>query len=158
LLLFSLFGQTWYEPPATSIRVLDRSTGTLSELATIDEQPTMPVWSPDGTRFAFTIDEKTIVLSTDLGERQTFDTAEPLSGELTWSPDGQSLLLAPWDADTASTLVDLTGDSPAVAPVRLEFDSSPPFISPPQWAPNTAITPADNPSLSPAPVQDEMKS
>ena len=27
LLLYSLFGQTWYEPPSTSIRVLNRVTG-----------------------------------------------------------------------------------------------------------------------------------
>ena len=79
LLLFSLFGQTWYEPPTTSIRILDRATGEIRQLANDDEQPTMPVWSPDGTRFAFTMDEKTIVLSTSLGERQTFENAEPLS-------------------------------------------------------------------------------
>jgi Tol biopolymer transport system component len=158
LLVFSLFGQTWYEPPTTSIRVLDRSTGSLRDLATSDEQPTMPVWSPDGTSLAFTVDEKTIVLSTDLGDRQTLEAAEPLSGELTWSPDGQSLLLAPWDADTASTLVDLTADTPAISSVRFEFDSSPPFISPPQWATNTAITPADNPSVTVATSNVQEKS
>ncbi len=50
----------------------------------------MPVWSPDGTRFAFTMDEKTIVLSTSQGDRQTFETAEPLSGEMT------GVLMANW--------------------------------------------------------------
>ncbi len=148
LLLFSLFGQTWYEPPTTSIRILERASGAIRQLANDDEQPTMPVWSPDGTRFAFTMDEKTIVLSTSQGERHTFENAEPLSGELTWSPDGRSVIFAPWDADTASTLLDLTAASPSLTSIRFEFDSSPPFISPPQWAPNTAIAPADNPSLS----------
>jgi Tol biopolymer transport system component len=150
LLLFSLFGQTWYEPPTTSIRILDRATGAIRQLAEDDEQPTMPVWSPDGTRFAFTMDEKTIVLSSSQGERQTFENSEPLSGELTWSPDGRAVLFAPWDADTASTLLDLTTGTPSLSSIRFEFDSSPPFISPPQWASNTAIAPADNPSLSPA--------
>jgi hypothetical protein len=36
LLLFSLFGQTWYEPPTTSIRILDRGTGAIRQLANDD--------------------------------------------------------------------------------------------------------------------------
>ena len=63
LLLYSLFGQTWYEPPSTSIRVLNRVTGEIDQLAGIEERPTMPVWSPDGTRFAFTSKETSIVIA-----------------------------------------------------------------------------------------------
>ena len=77
------------------------------------------------------------------------DADEALSGEITWSPDGQALLLAPWDADTSSTVVDLSGAEPVLSSVRFEFDASPPFISPPQWAPSVALRPDQNPALAP---------
>jgi hypothetical protein len=149
LLLYSLFGQTWYEPPSTSIRLLNRITGKIEQLAGIDERPTMPVWSPDGTRFAFTSEETSIVVVDFKGDRRDLQADEALSGEITWSPDGQSLLLAPWDADTSSTLVDLSAAEPVLSSVRFEFDASPPFISPPQWAPAVALPPAQNPVVIP---------
>ncbi len=156
MLLYSLFGQTWYEPPTTSIRLLQRSSGELAQIAGVDERPTMPVWSPDGTQFAFTVEETSIVLADTKDNRETIDVDEALSGEVAWSPDGLALLLAPWDADTSSTVVDLSGAEPAVSSVRIEFDSSPPFISPPQWAPAVALPPDANPTLvqpGPADVQ-----
>jgi Tol biopolymer transport system component len=147
LLLFSLFGQTWYEPPSTAIRVLDKATGDIREIATIEEHPTAPVWSPDGSQFAFTADETGVVISEPDGTRHTSEATQALSGELTWSPDGQALLLAPWNADGPSTLVELTGAAQNVSTVHLEFDANPPFISPPQWSPAVAIPPSENPSI-----------
>jgi Tol biopolymer transport system component len=147
LLLYSLFGQTWYEPPSTSIRVLNRVTGQIDQLAGIDERPTMPVWSPDGTRFAFTAKETSIIVADSSGPQHQLEADAALSGEITWSPDGQALLLAPWDADTSSTVVDLTAAQPVVSSVRFEFDASPPFISPPQWAPSVSLPPAQNAAI-----------
>jgi Tol biopolymer transport system component len=147
LLLYSLFGQTWYEPPSTAIRTLDRATGALTEIAHIDEQPTAPMWSPDGNRFAFTIDENQIVVSDIAGNRLSDTAEQALSGELTWSPDGQSFLLAPWNADGPTTRVDLSSGKLALSTVHLKFDANPPFISPPQWSPAVAIPPDENPSL-----------
>jgi Tol biopolymer transport system component len=150
ILLYSLFGQTWYEPPSTAIRVLDRATGEITLIADVEEQPTVPVWAPDGVRFAFTADEKSVVIATPDGRRETIEAAEALSGEVTWSPDGGAMILAPWDAGTASTMIDLTGAEPVLSEVRFEFDASPPFISPPQWAPAVPVPPASNPSLASA--------
>lgn len=147
LLLFSLFGQTWYEPPSTAIRSLDRSSGDIHEIATIAEHPTAPVWSPDGASFAFTADETSIVIADEAGKRQTSQAEQALSGELTWSPDGQAILLAPWNADGPSALLDLADSTPTVTTAHLQFDANPPFISPPQWSPAVAIPPAENPSL-----------
>ena len=147
MLLYSLFGQTWYEPPTTTIRFLDRATGTINQVAGIDDRPTMPVWSPDGSRFAYTSQESSIVIADRLGDQKVMEADEALSGEITWSPDGLAMLLAPWDADTESTLADLSGPEPTLASVRFEFDASPPFISPPQWAPAVALPPEENPAL-----------
>jgi Tol biopolymer transport system component len=150
LLLYSLFGQTWYEPPTTSIRILERGSGTIDQIAGIDDRPTMPVWSPDGTRFVFTSQETSIVIADRVGNQEALESDEALSGEITWSPDGQALLLAPWDADTESTLVNISGADPSLEKVRFEFDASPPFISPPQWAPAVALPPEENPALVPS--------
>jgi TolB protein len=149
LLLYSLFGQTWYEPPSTSIRVLNRATGEIGQLAGIEERPTVPVWSPDGTRFAFTANDKSIVVANSAGNLHEMEADEALSGEITWSPDGRALLLAPWDADTSSTMVDLSGAEPILSSVHFDFDASPPFISPPQWAPAVALPPDQNAAMVP---------
>jgi hypothetical protein len=107
----------------------------------------MPLWSPDGSHLAFTIEESTVVIGDIRGERETLVASQALSGEMTWSPDGRALLVAPWDADDASSLIDLSGSAPALTEVGLEFDASPPFVSPPQWAPAVALPPRDNASL-----------
>jgi hypothetical protein len=111
----------------------------------------MPIWSPDGTRFAFTSKETSIVVADAFGNQHELEADAALSGEITWSPDGQALLLAPWDADTSSTVVELSSGEPVVSSVRFEFDASPPFISPPQWAPSVALAPDQNAAIVPSP-------
>ena len=158
LLLFSLFGQTWYEPPSTTIQLLDRASGKIETVAGVTENPTAPVWSPDGTRFAYVSNEIHIMINGVDGSEQKADALGALSGEITWSPDGQKLLLTPWHADTPSTILDLSGPNPERTAVPFAFDSSPPFLSPPQWAPAVALPPQQNPSVMPAENEPEPQS
>jgi hypothetical protein len=46
-------------------------------------------------------------------------------------------------------MVDLSGAEPILSSVHFDFDASPPFISPPQWAPAVALPPDQNESLVP---------
>lgn len=147
MLLFSLFGQTWYEPPSTSIRQLDLSSGAITDVAGLREEPTMPIWSPTGDAFVYTKEESSVIVNKIDGEVLTANAADALSGEATWSPDGKAILLSPWNSGTQSTLVDLTSAEPVVSTVEIDFDASPPFLSPPQWAPAAPIPPDQNPSL-----------
>lgn len=155
LLLFSLFGQTWYEPPSTSIRALDRMSGEIDEIAGPRDNPTMPVWSPDGSRYAYTAKDSLIVINDPARNSQSVSASEALSGEMTWSPDGSAILLSPWNAGSESTMVDLTSGQPVLSSIDIAFDASPPFLSPPQWSPAVAMPPGTNPSISSAePAQE----
>src|SRR3712207_8464494 len=44
---YSLFGQTWYEPPVTAIRLLDLRNGDLTPVTAGSQTVSAPVWSPE---------------------------------------------------------------------------------------------------------------
>ena len=149
LLVFSLYGQSWYEPPVTAIRRL--WPGERPELvSSLNEQVGAPAWSPDGRRFAYTVDETSVrVVDLEAGGASVLhEAAEPLAGEITWAPDGSALLAAALSGRRASTLVafDEAGTAAASA-VPIEYDSDPPYFGPPQWASTTVAAPADERSL-----------
>lgn len=148
LLLYSRFGQTWYEPPSTAIRTLDMTSQELTVIADLDQHAGMPVWAPDGVRFAYTVDENIIAVVNADGSTTRSETASTLSGDLTWSPDGSALLATPWDIQGKSVLLDLAGSEPKATELDIKYDSNPPFVSPPQWATSAPVPPTDNLSLS----------
>jgi Tol biopolymer transport system component len=153
MLLYSLFGQTWYEPPSTAIRTLDIASKELDVIADLDQQAGMPVWAPDGKRYAYTTDENLITVVEPDGTTVQSEATSTLSGDLTWSPDGSALLATPWDIQGTSILLDLAGDEPKITELDLKYDSNPPFVAPPQWATSAPVAPAENLSLArPAPV------
>jgi Tol biopolymer transport system component len=151
VLLYSRFGQTWYEPPSTAIRSLDLPTGNLTLVADRAERAGMPNWAPDGTHFAYAAAEN-LVKVVGLNEQTVvLEVASTLSGDLTWSPDGSALLVTPWDITGKSVLIDLAESEPSTRELDIRYDSNPPFVSPPQWATSAPVTPAENLSL-PQPV------
>ena len=148
MLLYSRFGQTWYEPPSTSIRSLDIRSKALTVIADLDQQPGMPAWAPDGQRFAYTADENLITVVDAHGKTLQSEATSTLSGDLTWSPDGSALLATPWDITGRSVLLDLAGSQPQPTELDINYDSNPPFVAPPQWGTSAPIPPAENLSLA----------
>lgn len=147
LLLYSRFGQTWYEPPSTSIRSLNMASQDLTVIADLDQQAGMPAWSPDGERFAYTADDNQITVIDANGNTIQSQASTALSGDLTWSPDGSALMATPWDISGKSVLLDLASDVPQTMEIDINYDSNPPFVAPPQWGSSAPIPPAENLSL-----------
>jgi Tol biopolymer transport system component len=148
LLIYSLFGQTWYEPPSTAIRTLDMASKELTVIADLDRHAGMPAWAPDGRRFAYTADDNRITVVDLAGEATQSEATSTLTGDLTWSPDGSALLATPWDIQGKSMLLDLAGSEPKATELDLKYDSNPPFVAPPQWATSAPVPPAENLSLA----------
>jgi WD40 repeat protein len=77
-----------------------RAVDTDGRLTSIDVQGCvgLPVWAPDGSRFAFVLDDSSgtaIVVSSTAGERQPLErltgAREVFAPPLQWSPDGKSI-------------------------------------------------------------------
>jgi Tol biopolymer transport system component len=148
MLLYSRFGQTWYEPPSTAIRTLDIASKELDVIADLTQHAGMPVWAPDGKRFAYTADENFITFVAVDGTTEQSEVTSTLSGDLTWSPGGSALLATPWDIQGKSVLLDLAGNQPKATELDIKYDSNPPFVAPPQWATSAPVPPAENLSLA----------
>ena len=135
LLIYSLYGQTWYEPPETAIRLLDLGTGELDPITVGPQTVSAPVWSPDGARYAY-VEGATVVRVRSEGRGEAWiNVADELSGELTWSPDGSAVLAAALDPRQSSVVIPLADGPGAQEPLQIEFDADRPFVGPPQWAP-----------------------
>lgn len=147
LLVYTLFGDQWYEAPVTGIRLIQAHGGAITSITTEAGVVTAPAWSPDGTRFAFVQDRTTLrVRALDGGDGGDgpVSSPEPLAGELTWNAAGDALLAVAADAAQPSLLVTLTDNGDPVArPLSVAFDDDQPFYGSPQWAPlNPAPLPA----------------
>ena len=136
LLIFSLFGDTWYEPPITAIRLLDLDKDEVTEIATEGGLMSAPVWAPDGSRFAFVQNQRTIQVHDLTGRGGATDSDEELSGELTWSLDADALLAVAADSARPSLFVSWTAaGKPTVSTFTIHFDDDQPFFGSPQWSP-----------------------
>jgi Tol biopolymer transport system component len=136
LLLYSLFGQSWYEPPRTAIRLFDPASGDLALVAERDVDATLgaPVWSPSGERFAFTDATRSLTI-VEGGRSSSVEAAGAISSQITWSPDGQRLIAASALGDLQSTLIAFDGPEPSASELSLRYDADSPYFGPPQWAP-----------------------
>jgi Tol biopolymer transport system component len=111
--------------------LLDAASGALAEATDdgVDLSPGWsPVWSPDGTRFAFVDGQSTVVVQGIGGEPVRYEVETPLSGAVAWSPDGLALLALGLDPTTPAAIVPLDGESPTT--VLLDYDGDTPAWSP----------------------------
>lgn len=158
LLVFAFLGGNFYEPLRSEIRLLDTATGEIGTVPSDTPHVRVPVWSPDGARFAFAEGETTVRVRSWEGEEATIDVGGK-AGAVTWAPDGGALLAAGDDPRQPSTLITLDGSGAAAgepAPVLgalpttvvpLVFDYARPFYGPPQWAPLQVAPPAGPPAI-----------
>ncbi|MGI9253037.1 MAG: WD40 repeat domain-containing protein, partial [Thermomicrobiales bacterium] len=137
ILLYSLYSESWYESPRTSIRLLDPASG--ESIAVSDDLTLMgaPVWSPDGSRFAWTENDHTICITGGKTTR-TIESRYQLSNAITWSPDGARLIAAALMSEEPSLLVDTSPEQPLGTEISLAYDAATPYYGPPQWAPLVA--------------------
>lgn len=145
LLVYSLYGQSWYEPPQSALRLYDPATGAFEVVDSGSPDPLgAPAWAPDGGRFAWVSGDRTIRMRDGASERE-WEAAQTLSNDLTWAPDGSVVLASALDGSQPSALLrrnPVTGwADAALSEVTIAYDSDQPFVGPPQWsAPGVAVT------------------
>ncbi|MDP9470562.1 MAG: hypothetical protein M3Q71_07830 [Chloroflexota bacterium] len=123
----------WYEPPRTAVQILDLATDTVTGIEGGEQVIGLPVWSPDGSRFAFVEGQTAIrVRKKGLGEAW-INVPSVLSGYLTWSPDGTMLLAATADPWQPSYLIPMEEGLGTRVDVVIPYDLDPPAAGPPQW-------------------------
>lgn len=96
-----------------------------------------PAWAPDGQRYAYVDGTRTVTLRNRAGDELQVGVDHPLSGALSWSPDGSALLAVASDSRGPSAIIDLATDPPTVSEVMIPYDADWPTGTP-QWSPITA--------------------
>ncbi|MFA6469444.1 MAG: protein kinase [Bacteroidota bacterium] len=81
----------------TNIWILDLRTGSKSRLTNGKEGEFNPIWSPDGTRIIFTVDNRAGILyetvTTRASERKKYFHKNDILQTLDWSRDGRKILV-----------------------------------------------------------------
>jgi len=136
LLVYSMQKDTWYATAATGIALLDAGGGPPTQIGAPGDNPALPVWAPDGTRFAYQVGDSEVRVHPLAGRERFVTTPGSLGGLLTWAPDGQTLLAASADPRDPSYLIPYDGDQLGPPrPLTLGYDASPSYAGGPTWSP-----------------------
>lgn len=130
------------------VSMIDLQTGQRPFIFGSDEDVSTPVWSPDGDRFAFVVDGETLRIETVGGGSSSIDLGVAGGRSLTWSPDGQTVVvLGTWSGAT-SIVVPLHEQGAEITQLGITFDTDRRFSGAPQWAPLTSAAPLGPPTFS----------
>ncbi len=135
LLVYSQRPASFRQEAQSSIRMLELSTGEVREIYTGPQPVMAPVWSPDGSRYAFTEGESIVHVRPVQGDGGTIlNVRRGVSGDLSWSPDGRALLAAAANPAEASSIIELGRNLGQQTPFAVAYDPLP-YTGPPQWSP-----------------------
>jgi dipeptidyl aminopeptidase/acylaminoacyl peptidase len=113
---------------------LNATTGAVERIARSNIDLSMPVWSPDGSRFAYTIETTTIRIVGSGGG--AFDVQSPITvnGWLSWAPSSDRLLAMGQSGQAYSVLLEVDAASADLRVIELAYDSEGGDAGPPQWS------------------------
>ncbi|HKG26489.1 MAG TPA: hypothetical protein VKB09_12635 [Thermomicrobiales bacterium] len=134
LLIFTI-PDNWNNPRQSQIFLLDPVTTDLVEIPTHAWELSLPVWSPDGDRFAYVEGDNVVRIWSEAGE-DWVRVETDLAPFLSWSPDGSALVAASSDSRTPSYIIPVDDQFGARTPIDIGYDSSR-GTGPPQWTPRT---------------------
>jgi Tol biopolymer transport system component len=129
LVLSSDVGSGWYETQLTSISLVEIGSGAVTSVARRSMAASYPVWSPDGTQFAFAEANDVIQVRSMKGAIRWINVPRDITPFLSWSPDGSALFAPSNDPARASMIVPLDGGDPADVPIVFSQ------AGPPRWSP-----------------------
>ena len=146
LVLSSEVGSAWYQTLISTIDSVDLDTGAIEPITKRSQIVSYPIWSPDGSHYAFAEGNHTIQIRSIDGAITWINVPRDISPFLTWSPDSSTLIAPALSPGQASLIIPyLAGGDPIDLP--LIFDYSNQLAGPPQWSAATPLLPEPMPSL-----------
>jgi Tol biopolymer transport system component len=148
LLIYGERGATYRSQASATIKLLDLTTDTVTNINVDSQVVWVPFWSPDGNRIAYVEGDTVIRVRSARGRGETWiNVPSQIIGLLSWSPDGSALLVAAYNPQQSSYLIPLPlegglGDEVSLSIV---YDVVGPNAGPPVWSPiqpSEAIRPA----------------
>ena len=144
LLVYTLEAEGWYDRAETGISLLDVRTGAITVVRADSESVEAPVWSPDGASFAYADGTRSVrIRGQGLGE-SWINVPTPIAGQLTWSPDGSTLLAVAEDPHQPAYFIPVADGAPTPIPFDYDVAASPGL---PQWSPINLASPTPLPAL-----------
>lgn len=129
----------------TALYAFDLTAKTAEPIETFSGMVSLPVWSPDGQRYAYTVDNRSVRIRARDGGERWLHMPQQVDEALSWSPDGGILMVPSAETWKPSTLVTLDQQR-GLQPFPIIFAADWSSGGPPQWTPRTGIP---QPSITP---------
>ncbi len=144
LLVYSRGTRMAYDADRTAVWLVDTRSGTVEDVNPWRARVAMPVWAPDGSRFAIPEGDETLRVRWRDGREVRIILPSPISAVLTWSHDGSRVIVPTLSGQDAYLVPLDTGQGPPTS-IPLAYDTQSRLAGPPQWS-------AINPAVIPGPL------